>query len=66
VCAGRGGLIRLGRDRWRVLARPTSTVTGHTASLDWAIEAIVDWYDAYRDGRALRTVTLEQSKAFGR
>jgi hypothetical protein len=41
-------------------------VTGHTASLDWAIEAIVDWYDAYRDGRALRTVTLEQSKAFGR
>jgi CDP-glucose 4,6-dehydratase len=34
--------------------------------LDRAIEAIVEWYDAYRDGRDLRAVTLEQIEAFGR
>jgi CDP-glucose 4,6-dehydratase len=34
-------------------------------SLDRAIEAIVDWYDAYRNGRDLRAVTLEQLEAFG-
>jgi CDP-glucose 4,6-dehydratase len=35
-------------------------------SLDRGIEAIVDWYDAYRHGRDLRAVTLEQIEAFGR
>jgi CDP-glucose 4,6-dehydratase len=35
-------------------------------SLDRAIEAIVEWYDAYRMGRDLRVVTLEQIAAFGR
>jgi CDP-glucose 4,6-dehydratase len=35
-------------------------------SPDQAIDAIVDWYDAYRDGRDLRAVTLEQIEAFGR
>jgi CDP-glucose 4,6-dehydratase len=33
--------------------------------LDRGIEAIVDWYRAYRDGRDLRAVTLEQIEAFG-
>jgi CDP-glucose 4,6-dehydratase len=36
------------------------------SSLDRGIEAIVDWYSAYRDGRDLRAVTLEQIEAFGR
>jgi CDP-glucose 4,6-dehydratase len=35
-------------------------------SLERAIEAIVDWYDGYRDGRDIRAVTLEQIEAFGR
>jgi CDP-glucose 4,6-dehydratase len=35
-------------------------------SLDRRIEAIVDWYDAYRDGRDPRAVTFEQIEAFGR
>jgi CDP-glucose 4,6-dehydratase len=35
-------------------------------SLDRAIEAIVEWYVAYRDGRDLRVVTLDQIEAFGR
>jgi CDP-glucose 4,6-dehydratase len=35
-------------------------------SLDRAIDAIVDWYEAYRYGRDLRAVTLEQIEAFGR
>jgi CDP-glucose 4,6-dehydratase len=35
-------------------------------SLDRGIDAIVDWYSAYRDGRDLRAVTLEQIEAFGR
>ncbi len=35
-------------------------------SLDRAVDAIVEWYDAYRSGRDLRAVTLEQIEAFGR
>jgi CDP-glucose 4,6-dehydratase len=35
-------------------------------SLDQAVEAIVEWYEGYRDGRDLRTVTLGQIEAFGR
>jgi CDP-glucose 4,6-dehydratase len=35
-------------------------------SLERAVDAIVEWYAAYRDGRNLRTVTLEQIEAFGR
>ena len=35
-------------------------------SLERAVDAIVEWYDAYRDGRDLRAVTLEQIEAFGR
>jgi len=35
-------------------------------SLDQGVEAIVEWYDAYRDGRDLRAVTLGQIEAFGR
>jgi CDP-glucose 4,6-dehydratase len=35
-------------------------------SLDRALDAIVEWYAAYRNGRNLRGVTLEQIEAFGR
>jgi CDP-glucose 4,6-dehydratase len=35
-------------------------------SLNRAVDAIVDWYDAYRNGRDLRALTLEQIEAFGR
>jgi CDP-glucose 4,6-dehydratase len=35
-------------------------------SLDRAVDAIVEWYDAYRDGRDLRAATLKQIEAFGR
>ena len=35
-------------------------------SLDMGIEAIVDWYQAYRDGGDLRGVTIAQIEAFGR
>jgi CDP-glucose 4,6-dehydratase len=35
-------------------------------SPDRALQEIVDWYDAYRDGRDPRAVTLEQIEAFGR
>jgi CDP-glucose 4,6-dehydratase len=34
--------------------------------LERAVDAIVEWYDAYRGGRDLRAVTLEQIEAFGR
>ena len=34
--------------------------------LERAVDAIVEWYDAYRDGRDLRAVTLGQIEAFGR
>jgi hypothetical protein len=29
-------------------------------------EAIVEWYEAYRDDQDLRAVTIEQIEAFGR
>ena len=35
-------------------------------SLDRAVEAIVEWYEAYRDRRDLRAVTIDQIEAFGR
>ena len=35
-------------------------------SLNRTVDAIVEWYDAYRDRRDLRAVTLEQIEAFGR
>ncbi len=35
-------------------------------SLDQAVEAIVEWYAAYRERRDLRAVTLKQIGAFGR
>jgi CDP-glucose 4,6-dehydratase len=35
-------------------------------SLERGVEAIVEWYDAYRGGRDLRAVTLGQIEAFGR
>jgi CDP-glucose 4,6-dehydratase len=35
-------------------------------SLDQSLDAIVEWYDAYRAGRDLRVVTLGQIEAFGR
>ena len=35
-------------------------------SLDRAVEAIVEWYEAYRDRRDLRAVTIAQIEAFGR
>jgi CDP-glucose 4,6-dehydratase len=35
-------------------------------SLDRAVEAIVEWYEAYRDHRDLRAVTIDQIEAFGR
>jgi CDP-glucose 4,6-dehydratase len=35
-------------------------------SLERGVDAIVEWYDAYRSGRDLRAVTLGQIEAFGR
>jgi CDP-glucose 4,6-dehydratase len=35
-------------------------------SLDRAVEAIVEWYEAYRDRSDLRAVTIGQIEAFGR
>ena len=35
-------------------------------SLERGVDAIVEWYDAYRNGRDLRAVTLRQIEAFGR
>jgi CDP-glucose 4,6-dehydratase len=35
-------------------------------SLERGIDAIVEWYDAYRGDRDLRAVTLGQIEAFGR
>jgi CDP-glucose 4,6-dehydratase len=35
-------------------------------SLERGVDAIVEWYDAYRDGRDLRAVTLSQIEEFGR
>jgi CDP-glucose 4,6-dehydratase len=35
-------------------------------SLERGVDAIVEWYDAYRGGRDLRAVTLKQIEAFGR
>ena len=35
-------------------------------SIEQTVDAIVEWYDAYRDGRDLRMVTPEQIEAFGR
>ena len=35
-------------------------------SLERGVDAIVEWYDAYGDGRDLRAVTLRQIEAFGR
>jgi CDP-glucose 4,6-dehydratase len=35
-------------------------------SLERGVDAIVEWYDAYRAGRDLRAVTLDQIEVFGR
>lgn len=35
-------------------------------SLERGVDAIVEWYDAYRAGRDIRAVTLGQIEAFGR
>jgi CDP-glucose 4,6-dehydratase len=35
-------------------------------SVDRGVDAIVEWYEAYRDRRDLRAVTMEQIEAFGR
>jgi CDP-glucose 4,6-dehydratase len=35
-------------------------------SIEQTVDAIIEWYDAYRAGRDVRAVTLEQIEAFGR
>ena len=35
-------------------------------SLERGVDAIVEWYDAYRGGGDVRAVTLAQLEAFGR